>query len=109
MDKRYIPEDEIVRVPAGGGYKEWFDVLPFATLGNTFDSARYTDPRERVAALICGILVDWSLINKAGEKLPITPQVVMRLKSELIEPLMAQLTGLTESFLSLTSAIQKRT
>lgn len=106
MPKRYIESEELERVPAGGGYEEWFDLRSFATLGAVKEIGRATNNLDRASMLLAAMIADWSLVDADGNKLPITPESIDQVKGELLEPLWGRVGALSESFLALASVIK---
>lgn len=106
MARRYHAEEEVERVPAGGGYDEWFDVRTYATLGDALRAGQYKTNAERTTGLLTMMIADWSLTDASGQKLPVNEATVAGLKGELLAPVLEKLGAMTEAFLALASAIK---
>ena len=75
--RRYVKRRdgaEVVRVPAGGGFDEWIDIRRPAMEHFERTQLRLIGDDSRLIRLHMAalIIVDWSLTDESGDKLPIT-------------------------------------
>lgn len=83
---RFNPKAAVVRVEAGGGFAEWFDVYPRMTVGMRLARDEQQTAADRAAVVLSLAIRDWSLTDEQGEKLPITADVCKGLDEDLIAP-----------------------
>lgn len=108
--KRYSRQSLIERVGAGGGYDEWFDLRVSPTVGGVLDLSESSGQGDasRVATLLHSLIVDWSLTDEAGNKLPITVDNVRALPVDMTMPMFERVNKLSESFLALGSLLTSK-
>ena len=106
MTRRYSVKAVTERVLAGGDYDEWFDLRKSVGLGDTLEMAEYTTNQGRINHLLRMMIVDWSLCDDAGVKLPVNADTIASLDVELIAPVISRMNDMAASFLALQSAIE---
>ena len=126
--KRYVSGSATERVPAGGGYDEWFEIRLVPELGTALDVSMTgqdgTKPdhelsdaenavreeqanKARTSALFASMIIDWSLVGADGNKLPINAVTVRNLDLDLAAPIMPYLEAYANAFLVLRSLTMK--
>lgn len=83
---RYSQQAAVVRVPAGGGFTEWFDVYPRMTVGMRLARDEQKTAADRAAVVLAMAIRDWSLVDDHEVKLPITAETCKGLDEDLIAP-----------------------
>ena len=105
--KRYVSGSVTERVPAGGGYDEWFEIRKAPKFGATLDLSATGTDAERRDELFASMIADWSLTDEAGQKLPINAVTVRNLDLDLAAPIMPYLEAYANAFLVLRSLTMK--
>lgn len=103
---RYSAKAAIVRVPAGGGFDEWFDVYPRMTVGMRLARDEQATAADRAAVVLAMAIRDWSIVDEHGAKVAITAEACKGLDEDMIAPVWGVL---SEGFLAQAQKSQSTT
>lgn len=104
---RYIAdsEEDTKRIIGGGRWsEEWFLLSTVVTFAVMMQVDDVKDPKERVGKLASALILDWSIVDKDGNKKPISYDSFKNLPFEMTYPIVQHVNS--EDFLAQMSALR---
>lgn len=104
---QYVFDPDAGKVIQGGGkwVKEWFKLRADISFGNiiSFSSETEAQAANRMPRIAAALLLDWSIKDKEGNKVPITPENFEALPVTMVKPIVDEMNG--PNFLAQVSAL----